>query len=107
MELELTDLLWLALLAGAGWLWWRAQGARELALRAARRHCDQEQVQLLDDTVAAQRFWWRRGRSGHLTPWWLFEFEFTATGDDRYRGSVVILGGKVETVHLEPHRFYH
>jgi hypothetical protein len=103
---ELSDVALIGLLALAGYYWWRAHGVRELALRAAREHCQQLQVQLLDDGVARRGFWLKRGDDGRLHIWRSYQFEFTATGDDRYQGRVFMLGQRVEAIRLETHRIH-
>ena len=85
-------------------LWWNAQGAKHRALAATRAYCKQMEVQLLDEAVALRGFWLKRDSRGHLRLWRSYSFEFTATGDDRYSGKVVLLGARVEQIQLEPHR---
>ncbi len=103
--INLVDVAWLGTLVLLGMWFWRARGARELALLATRRYCEQHAVQLLDDTVALRGFGWKRDAHGRLRPWRAFAFEFTATGDERYRGRTLMLGNRLERVELPPHRF--
>ncbi len=84
---------------------WRAQGTREIALRATRQHLQQQQLSLLDDNVALRAVWFKRNRQGELKLWRRYIFEFTATGHERYKGCVITLGNRVENFQLEPHRF--
>ncbi|MDF1693184.1 MAG: DUF3301 domain-containing protein [Zhongshania sp.] len=84
---------------------WRAQGTRELALRATRKHLDQQQLQLLDGHVALRAVWCKRDANGQIKLWRRYIFEFTATGHERYKGQVVTLGNRIEGFELEPHRF--
>ncbi|MFT4917461.1 MAG: hypothetical protein ACI8RU_000069 [Zhongshania aliphaticivorans] len=83
---------------------WRAQGTRELALRATRKHLEQQQLQLLDGHVALRAVWCKRDTNGQIKLWRRYIFEFTATGHERYKGQVVTLGNRVEGFELEPHR---
>ena len=103
--LDLADLTLLfgffALLA----YFWRAQGTRETALRATRIHLQQQQLLLLDDLVALRAVWFKRNRKGEFSLWRRYVFEFTATGHERYKGTVITLGNRVESFDLEPHRF--
>ncbi|GAA5132592.1 DUF3301 domain-containing protein [Alloalcanivorax gelatiniphagus] len=105
MNLALTDILLLAALVIMAALFWRAQRIRETALRATRRHCEQEQVLLLDQTVGLKRLRPRRDEHGRLRLWRLYEFEFTVTGGERYKGETEVLGERVRRVVLPPHRF--
>jgi hypothetical protein len=102
--LDLSALVWLLLIALAGYYWHRALLAKEQAFVAAQRHCKAMQVQLLDQSVYLRRLWWRRDERGHLCLWRAFYFEFTAIGNDRSMGRVIMLGGRVSEVQLEPHR---
>ena len=77
---------------------------REIALPAARRHCQEMEVQFLDQSVSLGRIWLKRAADNKVRIWRSYQFEFTATGDQRYRGQVVMLGNAVEFVQLEPHR---
>ncbi len=101
--LEDIALLLVVLLVGA--YYWSAQGVREVALAATRRHCERHQLQLLDDSVALRALWAKRDASGRWRLWRAYQFEFTATGDERYTGRTVTLGRQVEIILLPPHRF--
>lgn len=85
-------------------LWWTAQGAKQLALQATRQYCRQMDVQLLDDVVALRGFWLKRDENGGVRIWRSYNFEFTATGNERYQGRIILLGRSVEQILLEPHR---
>lgn len=88
--------------AGVGlWFWRDSLGAREQARAASTRACQQSNVQLLDDTVALERLWWRRDRDGRLKLERLYVFEFTDTGSRRQMGSVLLVGWRVEMLHME------
>jgi hypothetical protein len=88
--------------SGLGLLFWRdSLGAREQARAASSRACRQMGVQLLDDTVALERLWPRRDRDGRLKLERLYVFEFTDTGQRRQTGSVLLVGWRVEVLHME------
>ncbi len=98
--------LWLFALLGVTALWfWRAQGIREIALRATLQHCVGEEVSLLDQTVALRRIGLRRDNALRLRLWRRYQFEFTVTGGERYRGHTDMLGMNVSKITLPPHRF--
>jgi hypothetical protein len=86
--------------------WWRSMGAREVALKAARRHCEQHALQLLDDSVVLRGIWLERDRNARLSVRRSYRFEFSATGAERYQGRIVTLGDRVQSVQLSPHRFH-
>ena len=88
--------------SGVGlWFWRDSLGAREQARAASSRACRQIGVQLLDDTVALERLWWRRDRDGRLRLERLYLFEFTDTGLVRRTGSVLLVGWRVEVLRME------
>ncbi|RUQ32379.1 MAG: DUF3301 domain-containing protein [Candidatus Competibacteraceae bacterium] len=83
------------------WFWRDCLGAREQASAASARACRQSNVQLLDDTVALERLWLRRDRDGRLKLERLYLFEFSDTGLIRRVGSVLLVGWRVEVLHME------
>lgn len=103
---ELTDVALVALLLLGGYYLWRGQAVKEVALRAAREHCREMDVQLLDDSVVLRGLWCKRDAGGSLRLWRRYQFEFTATGDDRYQGRVLMLGARLEAVRLDTHRIH-
>lgn len=103
---DLTVLIWLFVLVGAGYYWWRALQAKDIAFAAANRHCREMDVQMLDQSVYLRRLWFRRNAKGALCLWRAFYFEFTSTGEDRYSGRVIMLARRIERVELEPHRVH-
>ena len=105
MNLDLTTLTILFALGFGAWYWWRALGTKELALQAARRACEKADVDLLDQSVCLSGLGVQRDSQGRLRLRRTFSFDFTATGDGRYRGRIVLLGQRTESVAFEPHRF--
>ncbi len=100
--MSLSTLIGFLTVFGIGlWFWRDSLGAREQARAASSRACQQSGVQLLDDTVALERLWWRRDRDGRLKLERLYVFEFTDTGLNRRVGSVLLVGWRVEVLHME------
>lgn len=97
--LEITGLLALAALA---WLWLDSLRARDVAIDAARAACAAEGVQLLDATVAISRLALGRDEDGHVQLKRAYDFEFSSTGDNRLRGSIVLLGHRVLVLRIGP-----
>lgn len=89
-----------------GVLLWQNAGVRERAIGIARQHCAQVDVQLLDDTVSLVSLRPRRDRRGNFYIARRYEFEFTSTGDSRYRGELTLLGHHLYDLQLEPHRIH-
>ena len=77
---------------------------REQAYKAAQHHCKKKHLQLLDQAVAIKAAWFKRDKSGQWRFWLSFEFEFSSTGDERYTGKIVLLGGKIANIMLPPYR---
>ena len=63
-----------------------------------------EGVQLLDDTAVLRRVSLARNDDGRATLRRLYEFEYSVTGDDRFRGSVTLFGREVEWLDFSAHR---
>ena len=91
----------LLILAAVGAWWWLSMQAREHAVRAARNACRTFEVQLLDETVALRGLRPLRAADGRLRLRRLYQFEFTRSGGERYRGHVALLGARLMDVHLE------
>ena len=104
MYIELMDLFWLLLIAGVILFWYRGLAVRERALAAVRRHCDEMNLQLLDQNVALRSLWIGRNAEGRLALRRRYNFEFTSTGDERYQGSVSFLGHRFEAIRTDAHR---
>ena len=90
--LEIGSILMLGALA---WLWFDSLKAREAAVRAARAACAAEGLLLLDDTVAICGLKPARDDDGRLKLQRAYDFEYSDTGNNRLKGSVVLLGHRV------------
>lgn len=96
-------IFFLSLLALLYLFWNRQQQARFMALNAVRKHCAEEDVQLLDDTLQLSAMAIRNGPGGrrlHRT----YQFEFSSTGDERYQGQVTLAGRTLIGLRLQAHR---
>lgn len=96
----LTEIILLALFAALGWLWWDSMQAREAAVAAARTACAAEGLLFLDDTVGIAHIRPTRNAEGRLLLQRAYDFEFSDTGDNRVRGSIVMLGRRVLLLNL-------
>lgn len=103
--MTLSNLFWLFVLGFAVWYWWRAKAIKDSVLTAAKRYCGTMDVMLLDDAVYLRGLWFKRDPQGRIRVWRRFLFDFTATGEERYTGRVIMLGQRIEHMELEPHRF--
>ena len=85
-------------------LWTDSLRARERAVRAGRSACERYRLQFLDDTVSFARLRLARNDGGELRIARTYTFEFSDTGNNRRQGAIVMLGGEVQDLHLEPYR---
>ena len=85
-------------------LWADSLKARERAVTAGRSACERYQLQFLDDTVSFARMRLARDEEGQLKISRTYTFEFSDTGNNRRHGAIVMLGGDVADMHLEPYR---
>ena len=82
MNLDLGEVVLILVLAAYAVYIFQALRVRELALQAARRSCEQEGVQLLDQTVSMQRMSLSRDATGSWRVWRQFRFEYTVERKD-------------------------
>ena len=100
----LNDIILICFLCMACVYWINAQKVKEIALETARAHCLAMGVQMLDDYVALNGIWLKRDKLRKIHLRRLFMFEFSSTGDERYNGTVLMLGRRVESVYMDPYR---
>jgi hypothetical protein len=87
--MEIAGILFLA---GLAWLWLDSLKVREAAVRAAKEVCVAEGLLFLDDTVAISALKLARDDGGRLRIQRAYDFEYSDTGNNRLKGSVVMLG---------------
>jgi hypothetical protein len=95
--LEIISILVLGTIAA---LWLDSIKVREAAVHAARAACAADGLQFLDDTVAIASLKPARDEQGHLRLQRAYEFEYSDTGDNRLKGSVVMLGRRVAILNV-------
>ena len=96
---NLHDLLLLLALGGIVTAWMKLSRARELAVVAARRHCELHGLQLLDETVGLRAIRLRR-LDGHRRLERGYGFDVSTAGDDREQGRVWMIGQRVSGLSL-------
>ena len=94
------EILMLLALVAIGWWWFDNLKAREAAVSAARTACEAEGVMLLDWTVATTETKLMRNERGRMQLRRAYQFEYTSSGDNRLRGSIVLLGREVVLLNL-------
>ena len=94
----------IVLIAAAVLLWLDSLRARERAVKAGLAACERYALQFLDDTVSFTRIRLRRDGDGQLRIARTYTFEFSDTGNNRRHGALVMLGGELQDLQLEPYR---
>lgn len=105
--MDMASLFLLLLLAALGWFWYDSMRALELARQVGKQACSNANVQFLDDTVASIGLALVRDASGRRVLRRTYRFEFSETGNTRLEGHVILFGGRVESVTMEPYRILH
>jgi hypothetical protein len=98
--MPLFESLSILVLGALALLWHDSLKAREAGVREARSACADEELQLLDDTVAIRSLRFARDDIGRLRLQRVYGFEYSDTGDNRREGSVTLLGQDVVLVRL-------
>jgi len=81
-------------------LWWTGSRARELAIGHARRRCEQDDLQFLDQTVALAGLALARTQQGVKCLERRYSFECTLQGIHRDQGEVIMRGYQLVRVKL-------
>ena len=93
--MPVLEFLGILILGGLAWLWLESLKAREAAIRAAGEVCAAEGLMLLDYTVAISGLKPVRDEGGRLTLQRAYDFEYSDTGNNRLKGSLVLLGHRL------------
>ena len=93
----------IALIVVGAYFWIDSLRARERALAAGRSACARYGVQLLDETVQFAKLRLARDEEGRLRLRRTYTFEFSDTGNNRRDGAIVMLGGELQDLQLEPY----
>jgi hypothetical protein len=100
----LSDIIVIGFMCLAYEYWFNAQKAKEIALGTASAHCLAMEVQMLDGYVALNGIGLKRNKTGKIQLQRSFLFEFSSTGNERYNGTVLMLGRRVESIYMDPYR---
>ena len=94
----------IVIIAAGIFLWLDSLRARERAVQAGRAACQRYDLQFLDETVSFTRLRLARDQDGQLKIARTYTFEFSDTGNNRRHGAIVMLGGELQDLQLEPFR---
>ena len=99
------ELFIIIILIASIFYWLDSISAKENATEYAKLACKKVLVEFLDDTVLIKKVRLRRNTQGHLSIYREYEFEFSSTGEFRYKGEVRLLGKYLIDVEMEPYQF--
>jgi hypothetical protein len=97
----MTILPWLILGGLVMLYWWHSGTYKGRALHLAEKYCREQDLQLLDQSMVIRGIWPVRRADGRLTLRRSYQFEFASTGDQRYRGVLVLVGMQLRSIELE------
>jgi hypothetical protein len=101
---NLLVVLTLCLLA---FYWWHSGDFKMLAMGFATRHCEQFNLQLLDQSMVIKGLWLEKNASGSLSVRRRYQFEFSSTGEQRYLGLLTMFGSKLKSIDTETYQLPH
>lgn len=99
--MSITALFVLLTLAAAVALWAHHARISNLAIRYAQQRCQQQGLQLLDQSIVLEkvRFGLYRGMPSFIRR---YRFEFSSRGDRRYTGWITLNAWRLVSTELEP-----
>jgi hypothetical protein len=101
--MDTASLVVLMVLGVLAWYWFNSIHALEVARKIGRQRCSELELQFLDDTVASIGLRLARDQSGRRVFRRIYRFEFSETGNSRREGRLVLLGGRLESITMEPY----
>jgi len=105
MYLDIYGVFWLLAICSIAMLWYKNLAYKDLAYKSAMQFCREAEVQLLDQTIVLRALRPVKNSQG----WYIhrhYQFEFTSTGADRYKGHVTLLGKSVIDIQLAAHKLH-
>ncbi len=101
--LTLTSIFWTAIAVALISFWWQGDAIKMIAMQTLYQYCKEQNLQLLDQTIVLKGIWPQRNASGSLQLRRRYSFEFTSTGEQRYKGMIELNGRRMQHLELEPH----
>lgn len=100
-----SDFILLLILIAIIFYWLDSISSKEIATQSAKEACKKVLLEFLDETVSIKKVRLRRNIHGQLLIYREYEFEFSSTGEYRYKGIVRLLGKVLLDVEMEPYKF--
>lgn len=96
MNLGLIILLFLIIA-----IWYETTATREKVIKICAYHCQKNELQLLDQTVALDSIMLQFNQEKNLVLYRKYMFEISQDGSDRYKGYIELLNKQVNLIHIE------
>lgn len=100
--MDIYQLMGVSSISLIAYLIWQHNNISMVASAAAMRRCQQEGVQLLDQTVLLKNIRLTRSSRSLIAVRRCYQFEFSSIGDYRYKGTINMHGKYVDTIELSP-----
>ena len=100
-----TDFTLFVVLISVFLYWLDSIRAKEIATARSRVACKKVSLEFVDETVSIKKVRLRRNSLGRLNFYRKYQFEFTSTGEYRYKGVVKLLGKHLLDIEMEPYQF--
>ena len=97
----MDSVLFIIVLVVVALYWHNSMQSKTYAVQYARRGCEKEGAQLLDQTVQRIRLSWSRDRNDQWRLWREYRFDYSIDGVNRLEGRLVILGYRLVRSALE------
>jgi hypothetical protein len=94
------ELILIFILLMLGWFWIDSLDKRERAIALGTELAARLNLQMLDETVVCSRLWLGRNRKGHVQLLRTYEFDVSASGDDRLHSHLTLLGNHLSAWHI-------
>lgn len=101
--MSLSFIFWTTCTIGLVSFWWRSDRIKRMAMNLVLQYCQQQNLQLLDQTMVLKGVWPQRGSNSSLLLRRRYAFEFTSTGEERYAGMIELYGQRIQRIELAPH----
>ena len=88
----MESLLFIVLLVSVALYWHNSMQSTSYAVQYARKECEKEGAQLLDQTVQRIKLSFSRDRNDQWRLWREYRFDYSIDGVNRLEGRLVILG---------------
>ncbi len=97
------ELILIFILMTIAWFWLDSLDKRERAVLLGAELAARFNLQLLDETVACNKLWLARNSRGKVHFLRTYEFEVSASGAERLKCHLTLLGNQLGSWHIPPY----